>query len=106
LAGMTRYPGQEWMEQQARNATMEEWGFLRGCRYLLHDRDRKFCASFRELIESGSVKTICLPARSPNLNSFAERWVRSVKGGMPVEADSIWGAFTAASVAAICGALP
>ena len=28
LAGMTRYPGQEWMEQQARNATMEEWGFL------------------------------------------------------------------------------
>jgi len=76
---MTRYPGQEWMEQQARNATMEEWGFLRGCRYLLHDRDTKFCASFRELIESGSVKTIRLPARSPNLNSFAERWVRSVK---------------------------
>jgi transposase len=79
LAGMTRYPGQEWMEQQARNATMEEWGFLSGCRYLLHDRDTKFCGSFRELIESGSVKTIRLPARSPNLNSFAERWVRSVK---------------------------
>ena len=79
LAGMTPYPGQEWMEQQARNATMEEWGFLRGCRYLLHDRDTKFFASFRELIESGSVKMIRLPARSPNLNSFAERWVRSVK---------------------------
>ena len=59
--------------------TMEEWGFLRGCRYVLHDRDTKFCASFRELIESGSIKTIRLPARSPNLNSFAERWVRSVK---------------------------
>jgi transposase InsO family protein len=79
LAGMTPYLGQEWMEQQARNATMEEWGFLRGCRYLLHDRDTKFCASFRELIESGSVTTIRLPARSPNLNSFAERWVRSMK---------------------------
>jgi putative transposase len=36
LAGMTPCPGHEWMEQQARNATMEEWGFLRGCRYLLH----------------------------------------------------------------------
>jgi putative transposase len=48
---MAPYPGQEWMEQQARNATMEEWGFLRGCRYLLHDRDTKFSASFRELIE-------------------------------------------------------
>jgi putative transposase len=79
LAGMTQYPDQEWMEQQARNATMEEWGFLRDCRYLLHDRDTKFCRSFRELIESGSVETIRLPARSPNLNSYAERWVRSVK---------------------------
>ena len=46
---------------------------------LLHDRDTKFCESFRELIESGSVKPIRLPARSPNLNSYAERWVRSVK---------------------------
>jgi hypothetical protein len=102
LAGMTPYPGQEWMEQQARNATMEEWGFLRGCRYLLHDRDTKFCASFRELIESGSIKTIRLPARSPNLNgALGEIGQR----GMPVEADSVWGAFIAASVAAICGAL-
>src|SRR6202045_3916196 len=42
LAGMTPYPGHEWMEQQARNVTMEEWGFLRNCQYLLHDRDTKF----------------------------------------------------------------
>ena len=79
LGGMTPYPDEEWMEQQARNATMQGWGLLRGCRYLLHDRDTKFCQSFRQLIESGSVETIRLPARSPNLNSFAERWVRSVK---------------------------
>ena len=46
---------------------------------MLHDGDTKFCTSFRELIESGSIKTIRLPARSPNLNSFAERWVRLVK---------------------------
>jgi hypothetical protein len=78
LAGFTPYPDQEWMEQQARNMTMEQWGCLKGCRYLLHDRDTKFCLSFRELIESGSVKPIRLPARSPNLNSYAERWVRSV----------------------------
>jgi hypothetical protein len=61
---------------------MQPWrsgDFVRGCRYLLHERDTKFCVSFRELIESGSIKTIRLPARSPNLNSFAERWVRLVK---------------------------
>jgi len=79
LAGFTPYPDQDWMEQQARNMTMEQWGYLRGCRYLLHDRDAKFCEAFRKLIESGSVKPIRLPARSPNLNSYAERWVRSVK---------------------------
>jgi hypothetical protein len=78
LVGFTPYPDQDWMEQQARNLTMEHWGCLRDCRYLLHDRDTKFCESFRELIESGSVKPIRLPARSPNLNSCAERWVRSV----------------------------
>jgi putative transposase len=79
LAGFTPYPDQEWMELQARNMTMEEWGSLRGCRYLLHDRDAKFCESFRELIRTGSVNPLRLPARSPNLNSYAERWVRSVK---------------------------
>jgi hypothetical protein len=35
--------------------TMEELGYLRGCRYL-HDRDAKFCQSFLELIKTGSVK--------------------------------------------------
>ena len=39
-AGFTPHPDQEWMEQQARNITMEEWGFLKGRRYLLHDRDQ------------------------------------------------------------------
>jgi transposase InsO family protein len=67
------------MEQIARSATQDEWGYLHPCRYVLHDRDRKFCASFRSALASGGVKTIQLPAKSPNLNAFAERWVRSVK---------------------------
>jgi len=36
-------------------------------------------ASFRQVIEAGSVKTLALPPRSPNLNAYAERWVRSVR---------------------------
>jgi putative transposase len=46
---------------------------------VLHDRDTKFCASFRAILETGNVKCLALPPRSPNLNAFAERWVRSVK---------------------------
>ena len=67
------------MEQIARSATQESWGYLNHCRYVLHDRDTKFCASFRSMLAEGGVKTVPLPARSPNLNAFAERWVRSVK---------------------------
>ena len=59
--------------------TLDGWGFLEGCRYLLHDRDTKYTRSFRAIIEAGLVKTLPLPARSPNLNAYAERWVRSVK---------------------------
>jgi len=79
IAGITRHPDQEWMEQIGRCATQETWGYLHPCRYVLHDRDTKFCASFRSALASGGVKTIQLPAKSPNLNAFAERWVRSVK---------------------------
>jgi hypothetical protein len=43
LGGITRHPDADWMEQVARNATMQDTGYLNGCRYLLHDRDQKFC---------------------------------------------------------------
>jgi hypothetical protein len=79
VSGMTRHPDQEWMEQQARAVSLQEWGFLAKHKYRLQDRDAKFCTSFRQLIETEGRKTIGLPARSPNLNAYAERWVRSVK---------------------------
>ena len=69
------------MQQMARNVTLEGAGSLSlgKVRYLLHDRDTKFCATFRETLAAGGVKCLRLPARSPNLNSYAERWVRTVK---------------------------
>jgi putative transposase len=48
-------------------------------RKLLHDRDTKYTQSFRAIIASVRVEPLALPARSPNLNAYAERWVRSVK---------------------------
>src|SRR5215467_6457804 len=79
LAGITRHPTQEWMTQMARNAVDEESGYLRCHRYVLHDRDPKFCAGFRKTLATGGVKCLRRPSCSPNLNAFAERWVRSVK---------------------------
>jgi hypothetical protein len=59
--------------------TMDDCGALRDCRYLPHDRDTKFTRSFWAIIRSGRVEPLALPAHSPNLNAYAERWVRSVK---------------------------
>jgi len=36
-----------WTSQVARSATLEEWGYLHGCWYVLQDRDAQFCAKFR-----------------------------------------------------------
>src|SRR5262245_22233034 len=79
LGGITRHPDSSWMAQVARNATMQDTGYLNGCRYLLHDRDKKFCHEFRETLAASGVECTPIPARSPNLNAHAERWVRSIK---------------------------
>jgi putative transposase len=79
VAGITTHPNERWMKQTARNVTMHEWGLLKGCRYLLLDRDSKFTQSFRLIIESGGVRPGRLPARRLSLNAYAERWVKSVK---------------------------
>jgi putative transposase len=79
IAGITDHPDEAWMRQIARNVTMEGCGALRDCRYLLHDRDTKYTHSFQAIIASDEVEPLKLPARSPNLNAHAERWVRSVK---------------------------
>ena len=79
LGGITRHPDSAWMQQVARNATMEETGYLNGCRYLLHDRDKKFGGEFATTLAAGGVECVALPARSPNLNAHAERWVKSIK---------------------------
>src|SRR5712691_9452387 len=79
IAGITRHPDQEWMDQMARNAIDETSGHLRQHQYVPHDRDTKFCVSFRAMLATGNVKCLALPPRSPNLNAFAERWVRAVK---------------------------
>ena len=79
MAGVTPHPNEAWMVQVGRNMTMEEWGFLSSGQYLIHDRDTKFCAAFQQIIDAAGVERVVLPPRSPNLNAYAERWIRSVK---------------------------
>ncbi len=67
------------MEQIARNLTDAVDGFLRGTRHLIHDRDPLYTRTFLEILKGSGVQPIRLPPRSPNLNAYAERFVRSIK---------------------------
>ena len=96
LAGITRHPTEQWMEQMARNATDESSGYLDQHRYVLHDRDTKFCASFRAILASGGIQALMLPPRSPNLNAFRRTLGPICEAGMPVETDPVRGTVVAA----------
>lgn len=79
IAGMTPSPDQAWMKQMARNMTLADTGFLSGCKYLLHDRDAKFCSAFDGILEAVRIEALTLPPQGPNPNAHCERWIRSVK---------------------------
>ena len=79
IAGVTPFPDERWMTQVARNLTMADVGGLANHRSLIHDRDANYCPAFDEAVRDGGVRPVRLPPRSPNLNAYAERWVRSVK---------------------------
>ncbi len=79
FAGCTPNPDHRWMMQVARNLTDAEDGFLRGKRYVLMDRDGKFSPAFLAILKAEGIKTVLLPAKSPNLNAHLERFHRSLK---------------------------
>jgi transposase InsO family protein len=81
ILGITDHPDTAFMIQTARNQTMMGGGWLHevGCTHLIHDRDTKFCAHWRNALREAGIETVPIPPRSPNLNAFAERWVRTVK---------------------------
>ena len=79
IAGITTHPNEAWMMQMGRHIADSETGLLQCKRKLIIDRDTKYCREFRQLLEQSGTAMIRLPPRSPNLNAYAERFVRSIK---------------------------
>ena len=79
IAGIVPQAYGEWMSQMARNLTDPIKGFLKDKKYLIHDRDPLFTKDFRAILRAGGIKPIKTTVASPNLNPFAERFVRSIK---------------------------
>jgi len=79
IAGISDRPHGVWVEQALRRMTDDFDGFLRNQMYLIHDRDPLFTNSMIEMLASAGIKSVHLLPKSPNLNAYAERFVRSIK---------------------------
>jgi len=79
LAGCTAYPTAAWVTQQARHLSWQVQDGTLPVHYLIHDRDRKFPASFDTVFAAEDVEIVLTPYRAPNANAVAERWIRSVR---------------------------
>jgi putative transposase len=78
LGGVSQNPNERWMTQIARNMTAWD-AELAHAAYLIHDRDGKYTQGFDEILKGAGTAIVKLPPHSPNLNAFAERFVKSIK---------------------------
>ena len=79
IAGVAAQANGLWMSQIARDISDPVGGLFVGKRYLIHDRDPLFTAEFLEMLADIGIQSMKLPPRSPNLNAYAERFVRTIK---------------------------
>ena len=79
LTGVTANPDGRWVTQQARNLLLVLGERGRQVRFLIHDRDAKFCRGFDEVFRSDGGEVLRTPLRAPRANAHAERWVRTVR---------------------------
>jgi putative transposase len=80
VASVTTNPDGGWVAQQARNlflATAEGRG--RRLRFVLRDRDAKFCRGFDDVFRAEGAEVLVTPVQAPNANAYAERWIRTIR---------------------------
>jgi hypothetical protein len=84
LAGVTANPKAAWVTQQARNLLLRLEEHRRRVRFLIRDRDAKFCRGFDDVFCSEGAQVLVTPVQAPNANAYAERWVRTVRSCTPL----------------------
>jgi len=76
---VTANPNNAWVTQQARNLLLVLGEGSRRARFLIRDRDGKFCCGFDDVFRAEGAEVLVTPVQAPNANAYAERWVRTVR---------------------------
>ncbi|MFW2383981.1 MAG: transposase [Acidimicrobiales bacterium] len=79
FAGVTANPTGDWTTQAARNLFVAQHDAFEGARALVRDRGSQFTASFDEVFRTEGLKILRTPVRTPVANTFAERWIGSIR---------------------------
>ena len=79
FAGITTNPTGAWTTQAARNLFLRNSDRLTGARALVRDRGSQFIDSFDEIFRTESLKILKTPVRTPVANTFAERWIGTLR---------------------------
>ena len=75
ILGTTAHPTASWVAQAARNLVMDLQDAEYSIRYLIRDRDGKFCALFDEVLADANIQVVLTGVRMPRMNALMERWV-------------------------------
>jgi putative transposase len=79
LSPSTAHPESAWVTQQARNLALDLDARGSPVRFLIRDRDAKFCRGFDEVVRSECTRVIRTPIQAPNANAHAERVIETIR---------------------------
>ena len=79
ILGATGHPVQSWVVQQARNLLMDLEDAGIWAKFVLHDRDASFTATFESVFQAAGIRVIRSAVQAPRMNSVMERWIGSCR---------------------------